>query len=747
MEDKVRIMDKNMGGTPAETEAEGVPETFLLEIGLEELPAQFAESAAEQLAVQACQVLGEWGFSYGELRSFVTPRRLALLVQGLPGRQPDLVEEVKGPKSQAAYDSRGEPTKALLGFMRGQGVTGEDIFKRELAGAEYVYARKFKPGQQTEALLPDLMARVIGSLSFTKPMRWGDLTLRFARPVRWLVALYGDRVVPFRFAGLTTGRTTRGHRTLGGFIRLNSGDEYIEALRSSGVVVDQEERKSSILTQMAELEYIAGGKAEADEGLLAEVVHLVEFPTVFCGKVNDKYLSLPEEVIATPMKLHQRYFPVRDAEGRLCPVFFGVRNGGTESLEVVVQGNERVLKARLEDAAFYYREDANRSLEDYVRDLDGVGYHDKLGTVGRRVGRLRRLAGILAGKAALTPPQKEAVSRAALLAKADLVTKMVYDFPELQGIMGGYYARLQGDSEEVALAIREHYKPRGAGDELPRSLAGRVLSMADRLDALAGFFGVGIQPTGSQDPFALRRQAQGLVTLLMDEDTPVRCPLAELLQAAFEGFIEQEIFEEVPDSSSDRGRILRAVEDFCMQRVRYAWLEKHVPYDVVDAVLARAEYPYGNICLTQKGLYSLAQQAHALNICRDRSDFVRFLNGYTRCVNLSRKEAPGLKEASDLKDRQEPWDDKLLKLLSHDAEKALLAALDRTEPSVSACLEADDYSGAFNAGMDIVPSIEALFDAVMIMDPDPEVKQARLALLRRCAAALGCLGDLTQLAQ
>ncbi|MCL1916795.1 MAG: glycine--tRNA ligase subunit beta [Peptococcaceae bacterium] len=766
---------------------EEASETFLLEIGMEELPAQFAGSAAEQVAGQARQVLAEWGLSYEDLRAFVTPRRLALWVRGLPRQQPDLMEEVKGPSCKAAYDAQGAPTKALQGFMRGQGVTEEDIFKRELNGTEYVYAHKRRVGQPTEVLLPDLMARVIGGLTFPKPMRWGELTLRFARPVRWLVALYGERGVPFQFAGLTAGNITRGHRTLGGDVSLRHGDDYIEVLRAAGVVADQEERKSLILAQMAELERSVGGKAEVDEELLTEIVHIVEHPTVFCGKVDARYLALPEEVITTPMKQHQRYFPVRDGEGRLLPVFFGVRNGGEEALDVVIRGNERVLKARLEDAAFYYREDANRGLEDYVRDLDGVGYHDKLGSVGQRVERLRRLAGALAERMVFdggpdimdsektgqeegqeksqgrsqgrsqAKGLKIGVDRAALLAKADLVTKMVYDFPELQGIMGGYYASLQGDSDEVALAIREHYLPRAAGDELPRSRVGRILGLADRLDALTGFFGAGIQPTGSQDPFALRRQAQGMVALLMDEETGVQSSLAELVELACDGYAEQGVLGET-QGAMDKTQWMMAVEEFCLQRVRYAWLEGQgklvsstvVSYDAADAALARAEYPYGNICLSRKGLRSLTQQVRALSECRERPDFVRFLNGYTRCVNLSRKEFRGGKGSLSEKGSWEGGAVLLTReeaaLLTHEAERTLLRVLERTESVVNACLDKDDYVGAFDVGMESVAHIETLFDAVMIMDPDPKVKQARLALLSRCVAVLGCLGDLTLLA-
>ncbi|MCL1790604.1 MAG: glycine--tRNA ligase subunit beta [Peptococcaceae bacterium] len=726
---------------------------------MEELPAQFAVSVVEQLTVNTRRILDEWGLGYGGVRAFVTPRRLALLVEGLSVQQPDLTEEVKGPAVRAAYDDGGAPTKALLGFMRGQGVSEKDVFRRELNGAEYVYGRKFRPGQRTEVLLPDLIERVLGGLVFAKPMRWGDLTLRFARPVRWLTALFGDRTVAFRFAGLTSGRSTRGHRVLGGqtLVRLSSADEYVEALRSVGVVVDQQERRELILKQMAELESVVGGSAEPDEDLLTEIVHLVEYPTVFVGKVGSGYLSLPDEVITTPMKQHQRYFPVRDAEGKLLPVFFGVRNGGREALEVVIQGNERVLKARLEDAAFYYREDARRGLDDYVRDLDGVVFHERLGSVGQRVDRLCRLAGALAEKAGLAPTVREAVLRTAGLAKADLVTKMVYDFPELQGIMGGYYAGLQGDSAEVALAIREHYQPRAAGDALPLSVEGRIVSLADRLDALAGFFGAGIQPTGSQDPFALRRQAQGLVALLMDEGTPVVWPLAALIELAFEGFVEQGIFaaEDVGSKSQGSG-IVQTVEDFCLQRVRYVWLEsgkiqgydEGLPYDVADAVLARSGYPFGNICLAGKGPRALTQQALALAVCRGREDFEGFLNAYVRCVNLSRKAFSSNGQRITEEDgRLETEPDVVgTEVLNHQAERSLLAALDRVEPLVQTFLDDDDFVGAFEAGLGVVSCVESLFDAVMIMDPDPQIKRARLALLRRCVAVLGCLGDLTVLA-
>jgi len=686
---------------------------FLLEIGMEEMPAKFAPGAVTQMENNARKMLQELRLSYKDLKVYVTPRRLSLFVQDLAEKQEDIKEEVKGPAKKAAYDAAGQPTKAALGFARGQGVAVEDLYVKELNGVPYVYAQKFLPGEDSIKLLPQFCQDIIASINFPKPMRWGDYEVRFARPIRWLVALFGEEIVPFSYVGLQSGRTSRGHRTLGGYVRLTRPAEYLEALEAAFVMADQDKRKESIWRQAKELAAKVGGIVDEDEDLLTEINNLVEYPTALLGEVDIKYMILPEEVITTPMKEHQRYFPVRGEDGKLLPYFIAVRNGDSTSLDLVKEGNKKVLKARLEDAAFYYREDLKKPLSSLVPQLDRVVYHDKLGTVGQRVERLRKLSGLVADYLGLNSEEKELVDRTAFLAKADLVTHMVYDFPELQGIMGSYYARSNGEPKEVCEGIAEHYQPRYAGDDFPHSYTGKVVSIADKLDAIVGAFGIGIQPTGSQDPYALRRQALGIVGMLMQEEKDLS--LLTLLEDSYRIFIDQKIDLEPLD------KIRPALEEFFSQRVRYLLQEKDLRYDVIDAVLAQqADRPY-----------SIACQARTLAACREKEEFVSYINAYVRCANLSKKAADVPWASSDLAD---------------PAEIDLWNNLQQIAPLVKEELARFDYFKAYAQAAKLIPYIEKLFDAVMIMVEDENLRNARLGLLQECVKTLGCLGDLTKLA-
>lgn len=686
---------------------------FLLEIGMEEMPAKFAPGAVSQLESNARTQLQELRLNYKDIKVYVTPRRLALYIQELAEKQEDIREEVKGPAQKAAFDAEGNPTKAALGFARGQGVAVESLFIKEYNGVPYVFALKSQKGEETAKLLPQFCLDLINSLNFPKPMRWGEYDFRFVRPIRWLVSLYGDQVIPFSFVGLQSGRTSRGHRTLGGYVRLLKPEEYLEALETACVMADQNRRKETIWTQVRELAARVGGAVDEDDELLTEITHLVEYPTALIGEVDLKYMILPEEVITTPMKEHQRYFPVRSEDGKLLPYFITVRNGDGTALDLVKEGNKKVLKARLEDAAFYYREDLKNPLHTLVPQLERVVYHEKLGTVGQRVERLRKLSAVIAEKLDLSGKEKELVDRTAYLAKADLVTRMVYDFPELQGIMGAYYAGSSGEDREVCQGIVEHYRPRFTGDMLPESFTGRAVSLADKLDAIVGAFGIGIQPTGSQDPYALRRQALGIVGILMQEEKNIS--LISLLKASYHIFCGQKINLKPLDE------ILPALEDFFAQRLRYLLQEEGLRYDTIDAVMAQGgEYPY-----------STAQKARVLAAKREEELFVPYVNAYVRCANLSKKAEIKAWSISDLVDRSE------IKL----AEMLL-----ETGPEIRNAVQKNDYIQAFAKASELVPFIEKLFDSVMIMVEDEQLRNARLGLLTKCVEALGCLGDLTLLA-
>ncbi|MDP4126980.1 MAG: glycine--tRNA ligase subunit beta [Bacillota bacterium] len=687
---------------------------FLLEIGTEEIPAKFSPGAMTQLKEQARKKLAELRLNYADMNVFATPRRLALLVAGLDEKQQDLLMEVKGPAVKAAYDAKGIPTKAALGFAKGQGVSVESLFTQEVNGVPYVFARKSETGMETPTLLPQLAMDLINSLHFPKPMRWGDLDFRFARPIRWIVALYGTEVVPFQFVGLESGRTSRGHRTLTTEpVLFNQPSEYREALRRAYVVVDPEERKAQIQAQIKVLAENVGGEVPEDEELLEEVVHIVEYPTALVGEVASRYMHLPNAVITTPMREHQRYFPVRAKDGKLLPYFITVRNGDDFALETVKAGNEKVLKARLEDAAFYYREDQKVPLAELVSKLGKIVYHEKLGTVEQRVERLRSLSRYIAVKLGLDEIRQEEIDRTALLAKADLVTLMVSDFPELQGIMGADYARASGEKPEVCQGILEHYQPRFSGDDLPVSAAGRVVSIADKLDAIVGAFSIGIQPTGSQDPYALRRQAQGIVGIFLDSGWDLS--LTELLQESYRSFSEQ------GTSPLPIEDILPLLQDFFQQRVRFALQEQGLRYDTVEAALAQGSDHFNRA----------GNRARVLSEKRQEESFIQYSQAYIRCFNLTKKETPQVLYPS---------------LLVDPTEIALAQGIVSREERFKQAVAMGDLAEAYKLAEELVPQIEDLFQAVMIMVEDEDLKRTRLALLGQCVVMLGCLGDLSVLA-
>ena len=687
---------------------------FLLEIGTEEIPAKFAPSSMTQLEEQAGKRLAELRLTYTELNVFATPRRLALLATGLEEKQADLTMEVKGPAVKAAYDASGAPTKAAQGFARGQGVKVEDLFVQEVNGVPYVFARKLETGIETAKLLPQFAKELINALHFPKPMRWGDLDFRFARPIRWIVALYGTEVVPFEFVGLESGRVSHGHRTLAtDLVLLSQPSDYAEALRKAYVIVDPEERKEKIQAQIKVLAENVGGEVPADVELLNEVIHLVEYPTALLGEVASRYMHLPEAVMTTPMREHQRYFPVRAGDGKLLPNFITVRNGDSFALDTVKAGNEKVLKARLEDAAFYYREDQKAPLAELVSKLGKIVYHEKLGTVEQRVERLRGLSRFIAQRLGFGGDQQDVIDRTAYLAKADLVTLMVSDFPELQGIMGADYAKVSGEKPEVCQGILEHYQPRFAGDNLPAADPGRVVSLADKLDAIVGAFSIGIQPTGSQDPYALRRQAQGIVAIIIDAKWELS--LTELFKEAYLLLTEQGTS---PLPSED---ILPLLQDFFQQRLRFVLQEQGLRYDTVEAALA----------IGSDDLNRAVKRAQVLSEKRSEEAFIPYLQAYTRCLNLTKKEPPQTFDPA---------------LMVDATEKALENAISLRIARFEQTRDRGNYVMAYSLAEELVSFIEDLFQAVMIMVEDEALKRNRLALLGQCVVMLGCLGDLSILA-
>lgn len=681
---------------------------LLLEIGTEELPARFVPGALAQLRETAIEQMKELRLTWEDARVYGTPRRLALLVKGLPERQGDLVREVKGPARRVAFDEEGRPTRAAEGFAKSQGVTVADLELRDTEQGQYVFAVLREEGRRLEDVLPGWLGRLIEGLHFPKSMRWGDGDLRFARPIRWLVALLDQEVVPVSLEGLSAGRATRGHRFLApGPILLARPDEYVDRLREAFVLADSGEREQAVLEEVRRAAAAHGGRALEDPDLLAEVVNLVEYPAAVAGSFAEEYLQLPREVLITPMREHQRYFPVVDESGRLLPRFVAVSDGPRPDMDVVRAGNEKVLAARLADARFFYDEDRRRPLEDYVDRLKGIVFQERLGTVYEKAERIRRLARFLgeridAGEAVLAT-----ADRAAFLAKADLATQMVYEFPELQGVMGREYALLSGEEEAVAQAILEHYLPRHAGDELPKSLPGCLVSVADKLDTIAGCFGVGLVPTGSQDPYGLRRQAMGTVRIA--RTLPRGFDLEEAVRMALSGYGNR--FRDEEDG------LVARIMDFFRQRLRGLLQEEGLRHDLVEAALGTG---IGDIA----GTFGRAQ---ALAEFSQDERFGVLVTAYQRAANLARQGG------TDQVDET---------LFQTDAERDLYAALGDVGVRVDACVADGRYQDALRELARLGPRVDRLFADVLIMAPEEDVRRNRLALLRRTARLFCRVADL-----
>lgn len=664
-------------------------EVFLLEIGTEEIPAHFLPGILEQLEKNAAAWLAANGVTGAATRALGTPRRMALTIAGLPARLPDRVEENRGPSVAVAYNAQGEASKAAQGFARGQGVAVEDLVTRD----GYVYAIRNIAGAQTGDALSGWLVSLLDGLTFPKNMRWGDLDVRFVRPIRWLVAMLNETVLPFAYAGVTAGNLTRGHRFLSaGEIVLPAAADYESVLARESVIVDPAQRKQLIETQVAALAAQEGGRALLDADLLEEVIYLVEYPTALCGRFDEAFLSLPKEAVITPMKEHQRYFPVVRADGSLLPVFITVRNGGTAHLDVVAHGNERVLRARLSDAAFFFAEDKKQPLAVKGEKLASVVFQEGLGSMKDKTLRLAVVAAKLAdlvGAAA----EKDVVARTAVLSKADLMTNMVNEFPELQGLMGREYALLSGEEPAVAEGLYEHYLPRFSGDDLPKTTAGRLVSLADKLDNIVATFSRGLIPSGSQDPYALRRQAQGIVQILADSAYPL--PLDVLFAIAMEA---------LSIAADKQAALKRSLQDFFGLRIRNLLAENGTRHDLLEAVLASPAVLIGD----------MLARAAALNAFSEMPAWPSIVQTFTRVANLVKDGVAAPVQAA---------------LFVHPAEAALYEALTHQQQQAAALLAVRNYEGLLGLTAALAEPVNALFDNVMIMAPEADIKQNRLALL------------------
>lgn len=665
---------------------------FLLEIGTEEIPAHVMPLILVQLKDLAEKYFKDARIDAGEFQTLGTPRRISLLVKNVAENQADVEEEKRGPSVKIALDAEGNYTKAAVGFARGQKISPEDLITRD----GYVYAVIRESGKKTTEILQTLLPKMICDLNFPNHMHWGDLDFKFIRPIRWLVSLFGDEVIPFELANVFSGRISRGHRVLSqGEFTVNSADSYVDDCEKNFVIVDQNQRRAMIIAQIEAVAKERGGKAEISEELLEEVLYLVEYPTALSGDFEIKYLNLPPEAVITPMRDHQRYFPVKDLDGKLMPIFVTVRNGGRDYLDIVQHGNERVLKARLEDAQFFFNDDRKKNLDEHRAKLKTVVFQEGLGSVYEKTERLvklvEKISDLLGGKVSVEE-SKNAI-RAAEISKADLVTGMVTEFTELQGVMGREYAKLDGENPEVAAAIDEHYMPRFAGDSQPKTTAGKILSLADKVDNIVATFSRGLVPTGSQDPFALRRQALGIVNLLTAANWSI--PLSKIVELAMDLL---KVTDEV-----GREKIQNNFAEFMKLRVKNV-LSPSTRYDVIDAIIDDID-----------DIFALTLKAQAVEQFLATPDAVKNIQSFVRVGNLAKKAE------SDKVDEN---------LINLEAEQVLYKAFEAVKIVAGELIDKKDFIGALDALKKLSAPIDSFFDSVMVMDEDLNIRKNRLALLK-----------------
>ena len=678
---------------------------LLFEIGAEEIPAGFMPNILGQLKQLAETKLNDAHLPFESIATYGTPRRLALIVKGLGDTSAEISERHKGPSASIAYDADGNPTKAAIGFARGKGLDVADLVVED----GYIYAETKTVGVPAKDIVTDMLPQLITGLNFPKSMHWGNLDAKFVRPVRWLVALLDEEVIPVEFATVKSGKVTRGHRFLGADeITIKNAASYVDTLKENFVMVDQDARRELISKQLHDIAASKNASIVWDDDLLEEINYLVEWPTALCGGFEESYLALPDAAIITPMKDHQRYFPLVDQEGKLLPMFLTVRNGSDHSIEVVQAGNERVLRARLDDAKFFFNEDRKKPLIDRQDGLTKIVFQEGLGNLADKTERLLKLGRVFGEECGLHEDAAVVLERATELAKTDLTTGMVTEFTELQGVMGKEYALLDGESPEVAEAIFEQYLPRFAGDVLPQTEAGKVLSIIDKVDNIVATFSRGLIPTGSQDPYALRRQTIGILNILLGSEWNIS--LRPIFKASME-------LLNVPAEKQDE--LLGQVEEFFTLRLKNIFLDREVPHHVIDLLLSNNELSVADA----EGLVN-ALLANRID------ENVELVQAYTRMYNLVKDvEYTGVN--SDL--------------LKEDAEKALFEAASKASEASLAAWEANDYAAVVAVPATLVPAINKFFEDVMVMDKDEVIKANRLQLVRLAYSVMAIIGDISAL--
>ena len=677
---------------------------YLFEIGTEEMPAHVVPRSVKQLADRTRKFLKENGLKFKDIKTFATPRRLTILVEDLAEKQDDIDEVKKGPAKKIAQDADGNWTKAAQGFARGQGMTTDDIYFEELKGTEYAYVHVQKEGKKASDILLG-MSDIIKAMTFPTKMRWDSNDFEFVRPIHWLVSLFGS---PVKILDITAGRKTQGHRFLGDSVVLANADDYEDALKDQYVIANAEERKDMIVNQMNELVKENHWQVKPDRDLLEEVTYLVEYPTVFAGSFDEKYLNIPDEVLITSMKDNQRYFEVYDENGKLINHFIAVRNGNKDYLDNVISGNEKVLVARLDDAQFFYDEDRKYPLSHFVDRLKNVSFHDKIGSMAEKMQRVRMIGDYLAKRWDLPENVVKDFDRASELYKFDLVTQMVGEFAELQGVMGMHYARLAGEDEEVSVAIKEHYMPATAEGPLPETTVGSLLSIADKIDTIVTFFGAGMIPTSSNDPYALRRYAYGIVRILLNQKWSL--PFNEVLPEIIS------MLNGVTPAKLPKGDADQEIADFIRDRVKQYLQKNNFKYDIVDAVLASSQQDPSQILAA----------ANVLQLHHDDEEFKPVVESLTRIDNiLDKAKFKGNVEIDE-------------SLFDDNSEKELYAGVENLQKVESL---ADLYQGF----VQLQPVIDQYFDTNMIMAKDEKVKNNRLAQLFAVSELADRLGDLSKL--
>jgi len=689
--------------------------SFLLEIQTEELPAGYILPAADALCSRLLEKLDAFRIGHGRAKTYATPRRLAVVVQGVASRQEPFSREIMGPPERVAFDKDGKPTIAAVKFAEKNDVSVKSLMVRETEKGRYVFAEKKEPANASGAVLKKILPDLILSLPFPKSMRWGKRSIRFARPIHGIVALFGKQVVSFEIEGIRSGRKTVGHRFMHKKkISLASSEDYAETIASAFVIPDFNTRKRVMMERMEALVNPTGGVIVADDELCDTVANLVEYPEPVMGRFDDAFLSLPEEILITSMREHQKYFAVRDPSGALLPCFLAVNNTRAADMSVVTHGHERVLRARLEDARFFYETDMKTRLADRVEGLKKVLFQAKLGSLYDKVVRVEAICRILCGMLGIQGALADDILRAAHLCKADLVTNVVVEFPRLQGVMGRVYAAMDGEGENVAVAIGEHYLPTSSGGALPQTLSGAVLSIADKMDTLCGCFRAGLIPSGGADPYALRRQGIGIIRIALEKDFSFSLSL--LISKSLGLFSE--------DDSVQTDEVSVMLHDFLKSRMENLLEGEGVSKDLAAAVLSASA----------DNIPDVWKRAHALSKLKSEPGFEPIAAAFKRVVNIIRKADP-----ADIDARLDP------ECFSDKSEKALYARLSDVRTQVAEFVDAGDMDSAFASIAAIRPAVDEFFDAVLVMDEDARKRKNRLALLREVAEIFSGLADFSRI--